>query len=357
MPISAVDAIDPAFQHAKRQLLQPFRFGQWARLALVGLLTGELGSSGGCNGNFHIPSSTHRQGGAEHFLSQGWPHLLGGHPLMFAGLIAILVVFGLGLIVLFTYIASVMRFILFDSIVAKECHIRKGWARRGREGHLLFVWQMILMLLSSLVFVVLIGIPAAFAWGLGWFAHPAEHVVGLVVGGILLFLVFLAVILGFAVVHVMTKDFVVPQMALEQISAFEGWRRLWLWLKAEKGGYAGYIGMKIVLSVGAGIALTIISFIVLLALLIPIGGIGAMIWMSAKAAGATWNASTITLAVTAGCIVLAILVFAISMISVPAAVFFPAYSIYFLAARYPALADLVWPRQPGTVTHDETGLT
>jgi len=45
------------------------------------------------------------------------------------------------------------------------------------------------------------------------------------------------------------------------------------------------------------------------------------------------------------------------MISVPAAVFFPAYSIYFLAARYPALADLVWPRQPGTVTHDETGLT
>jgi hypothetical protein len=45
------------------------------------------------------------------------------------------------------------------------------------------------------------------------------------------------------------------------------------------------------------------------------------------------------------------------MISVPAAVFFPAYSIYFLAARYPALADLVWPRLPGTVTHDETGLT
>jgi hypothetical protein len=111
------------------------------------------------------------------------------------------------------------------------------------------------------------------------------------------------------------------------------------------------------LSVGAGIALTIISLIVIVALLIPIGGLGAMIWMSAKAAGATWNVSTITFAVIAGGIVLAIFMFAISMISVPAAVFFPAYSIYFLAARYPVLADQLWPRLPGPVTYGEAGLT
>ena len=276
---------------------------------------------------------------------------------MFAWLVAFLVVFGIGLVVLFTYIGSVMRFILFDSIVAKECHIRKGWARRGREGYLLFVWQMTLMLLSFLVFLILIGIPAAFAWVLGWFAHPSEHLLGLIAGGILLFLVFLAAVVCFAVVHVMTKDFVVPQMALEQISAFEGWRRLWVWVKAEKGGYAWYIGMKIGLSVGAGIALAIISLIAIVALLIPIGGIGAVIWVSAKAAGATWNVSTIALVVAAGCFALAILVFVISMISVPVAVFFPAYSIYFLAARYPLLADLLWPRPPELVTPGETGLT
>jgi hypothetical protein len=357
LPISAVDAIDPAFQHARKQLFQPFRFGQWARLALVGLLAGELGSGGGCNGNFNIPSSTHRQGGTEQFLSQDWPKLLGDHPVMSASLIAILVLVGLGLVVLFTYIGSVMRFILFDSIVARECHIRKGWARRGREGHRLFVWQMILMLLSLLVFVILIGIPAAFAWGLGWFRHPSEHMLGLIAGGSSLFLVFLAAIVAFAVVHVMTKGFVVPQMALENITALEGWRRLWLWLQGERGGYGGYIGMKIVLAIGIGIAITIISFIVLLAILVPTGFLGAMIWMSAKSAGATWTAYTVSLAVSAGLIVVAIVVFALSLISVPAAVFFPAYSIYFLAARYPALADVVWPRQPGPVAPSEAGLT
>jgi hypothetical protein len=356
LPISAVDAINPAFQHAKQQLLQPFRFGQWVRLALVGLLAGELGSGGGCNSNINLPSTHHPQG-TEQFLAQGWPKLLGDHPLMSASFVAILVVVVFGVVVLFTYISSVMRFILFDSIVAKECHIRKGWVRRQREGWLLFVWQMTLMLLSFLAMVLLVGVPFAFTWGLGWFAHPSDHVFGLIVGGISLLLVFLAVIVVMAVVHVMTKDFVVPQMALEGISAFEGWRRLWLWLQAEKGGYATYIGMKIVLALAAGIALTVISVMVILVLLVPIGAIGAIVWMSVKSSGATWNVYTITLAVAAACIVLAILIFTISMISVPSAVFFPAYSIYFLAARYPALADVLWPRLPGPLIPGEAGAT
>jgi hypothetical protein len=130
-----------------------------------------------------------------------------------------------------------------------------------------------------------------------------------------------------------------------------------LWLKAEKGGYAGYIGMKIVLAVGAGIAAAIISLVVIVALLLPIGGLGAIALLSAKAAGATWNVYTIALAVATGAVVLAIFMFVISLISVPVVVFFPAYSIYFLAARYPALADLLWPRQPGPVTPAEAGLT
>ena len=42
MPISAVDAISPAFQHTKKQLIEPFRASQWAKLALVGFLAETL---------------------------------------------------------------------------------------------------------------------------------------------------------------------------------------------------------------------------------------------------------------------------------------------------------------------------
>ena len=57
MPISAVDTITLAFHHTKRQLIQPFRFWQWTRLAFVGLLAGEMGSGGSFNvpSNFKIP--------------------------------------------------------------------------------------------------------------------------------------------------------------------------------------------------------------------------------------------------------------------------------------------------------------
>jgi hypothetical protein len=117
LPLSAVDAINPAFRHAKQQLIQPFRFGQWVRLAFVGLLAGEMGSGGGCN--FSV-TSTHQGRGSEHLLSADFPPGLTQHPALLIGSIALLVVVGFGLFALFLYINSVMRFILFDSVVARN---------------------------------------------------------------------------------------------------------------------------------------------------------------------------------------------------------------------------------------------
>jgi hypothetical protein len=73
----------------------------------------------------------------------------------------------------------------------------------------------------------------------GWLQDPHQHMVPLILGGIVLFFAFLAFLLIFLIVHVLTKDFVIPQMALEDIGAMEGWSRLWPMLKSEKGGYAG----------------------------------------------------------------------------------------------------------------------
>lgn len=352
MPISAVDAINPAFEHAKVQLLKPFRFGQWVRLAFVGFLAGEMGSGGGCNSSWRWPATHHPGGGgqihtlfAETPFPQLWQHLA-----MSAGTIAFVVAAGLALVVIFVYVGSVMRFILFDSIIAKECHIRKGWTRRKREGLRLFVWHIGLLVVSIGGFIALIGIPVAGAWALGWFEHPRDHVLGLVFGGCLLLMLFVALLVTLALVHVFTKDFVVPQMALEQISAMEGWRRLWMWMKAEKGGYGGYIGMKIVLAIGVGIVLGIVTVIVVVLLLIPVGGVGAVAAIGAIAAGLKWSFFTIALAVAAGIMVLGLFMFAISLISVPAIVFFPAYSIYFFAPRYAPLAGLLRPQDAPAVT-------
>jgi hypothetical protein len=333
LPISAVDTISLAFQHTKRQLLEPFRFGQWVRLAFVGLLAGELGSGS----SFNFPSSfkgPHQPSGP------GFPSI---DPAILTAVIAVLVISGLVLFVVFTYISSVMRFILFDSVLVRECHIRAGWSRRQDPGWKLFLWHLGFGLVIFVTMVILVGIPALFAFANGWFRAPREHVAALVLTGIVVLLLLSVCAFVIAVVHVFTKDFVVPQMALEGIGAIEGWRRLWLMMQQDKGGYFIYALMKVALAIGAGIVVGIASFILIMVVAIPAVAMVLVGVTAGKTAGLTWNVFTITVAVVVGCAVLAIVMFLVSLLSVPVIVFFPAYAMYFFAPRYRPLSLALYP--------------
>jgi hypothetical protein len=339
LPISAIDAISPAFQHTKQQLFQPFKLGQWIKLAFVGLLAGELttGSCGNFNGNFQPPRHPN------HFLNPAFPKI---DPVLLALLVGLLVALAFLFWIFMLYVNSVMRFILFDSVVAKNCAIRDGWGRRQGPGLRYFLWQIVFAIAMFTGFVILIGIPAAFAFAAGWWTNPKEHLAPLILFGIALFMVLMAFILILAVVHVFTKDFVIPQMAIENISAFEAWRRLLAMLDVEKGPYFGYVLMKIVMTIAVGIVLGIVTTIIIVLLLIPIGGLGALFVLAGKAAGFGWNLYTTTAAVVVGCIVLAFILYVVSIVAAPAMVFFPAYAIYFFASRYPALEALLRPVAP-----------
>jgi hypothetical protein len=345
LPVSAVDSITLAVEHTKRQLFKPFRLGQWTRLAFVGLLAGELGSNG-CNpSSFNFPG--HRgTGTAPH---AGFPGSLGIDPALLAALAAFLaaaIIAALAIGIILMYVGSVMRFILFDSIIARECHIRWSWSRRLGAGWRYFVFKLLYSLLALAGIAVVVGIPVAVALSRGWFREPKEHVPALVSGGIVLLLVLLIFSVVTALILVLTKDFVVPQMALENVDAIEGWRRLWAMMKAETGAYAAYIGMKIVLAIAAGLIVGVATLILGVIFVLPTVGLSILAVLSGRSAGLTWNAHTIALAAAIGCILLAIFLYLVSLISVPVIVFFPAYSLYFFASRYPRLSAVLYPAPP-----------
>jgi len=360
VPVSALDVISPAIEHCKQQLFRPFRLGQWTRLAFVGLLAGELGSGGSCS--FQVPPIPHQSQGSDHFLSSAFS--ISG---MAAGELAVLItLLVVGALVIFTgllYLNSMMRFVLFDSVVTRECRILQSWARRTRPGFRYFLWQIAFILIAWLILCVFVGIPIVMAIGFEWFKYPSQHTVGLILGGITLFFFLLGYFLVTLTVAVMTKDFVVPQMALENIGAVEAWRNLLNMMKAEKWSYAGYIGVKVVLAIAAGILVGIVSIIAVLILGIPFGGMAAIAILAGEAAGVGWNIVTIGVAVTVGLILLAIILYLVCLISVPVVVFFPAYALYFFAARYARLRDVLYlpvipsqplppplfPQSPGTV--------
>jgi hypothetical protein len=337
LPISAVDTINLAIEHTKQQLFRPFRLGQWTKLAFVGMLAGELSGSG-CNGsNFN---SLKHPGGVPH---SSLPHFSDINLAVLGGMIAVIIMAAFVIGLIFMYISSVMRFVLFDSILAKECHIREGWGRRQGAGWRYFLWKLLYTFAMFSCLGALVGVPVAFAYSVGWIQEAKQHLLPLVLGGISLFFVLLVLFIVMAVIFVLTKDFVVPQMALENIGAIEGWQRLWPMIKAEMGAYAAYIGLKIALAIAAGIVVGIATVILGLIIAIPTIGLGLLAVVTGKSAGLTWDASTITLAIVVGSILFAAFLYLVSLISVPVIVFFPAYSIYFFAGRYRPLSAVLYP--------------
>lgn len=340
MPLSAIDVVSPAFERMKVLLFKPFRFGQWLRFALVGFLAGEMGGAGGCSFRFpmNFPSSSNSRDQLQ------FPGSGRGALFLLGLFLAILLIFLLALV--FAYISSRMRFVLFDSIVDGECRIRHSWNRRGGPAFRYFIFQILIGLAALASAAVLIGIPILLAFSMGLIRNAREHIFALVFGGLIVLIVFLVWLIFFILLQVFTKDFVVPQMALEDLTPSEAWGRLWTQMKAAKGDYAGYIGMKVVLALAAAIVLGIITFIVILVLLIPVGGIGVITVLTGRAVGLSWNPLTIAIAIVVGAVLVGAFLLIASLISVPAIVFFPAYSIFFFADRYPQLRALLYPPAP-----------
>src|SRR3954470_1486637 len=167
MPISATDCVQPAFEHMRQQLFSKFRFGQWSRLALVGILAGEL-YVGGCGiGNvgkvWQRPKPSH-----ELMASSPLPHIDPARIAQFAGLIAIIVLLAIVLFFVFLYINSVFRFILFDSVLRRECSIGEAWQRWHRAGRRYFLWQLVLAVSRFIFLGVFIGVPFMMIAVLWW---------------------------------------------------------------------------------------------------------------------------------------------------------------------------------------------
>jgi len=247
---------------------------------------------------------------------------------------------------IFLYLNSLFRFILFDAVLQRECSIRAGWQKWRRAGGRFFLWQIVFQISVWIFFAVLVGVPLALSFATGWATDIRHHIGRLIIGAILGATLLLAFVVTAAVVQVMAKDFLVPIMALEGVDFADAWRRLLEIVRREQGRFAIYLLLKLVLSIAAGILFTIIAIVPALFVVLP----GVAMVLAGKAAGLGWNVSTISLAIIIGTMLVLLLIYLIALVSVPATVFFPAFALYFFAARYPNLNLLLNP-DPAPTPH------
>ena len=335
MPISAADAIGPAFEHMRDQLFRPFRLGQWTRLAIVGILSGETAGSGSCRlplGNGSTRPSNRFQSSAANDYDTiiQW---MSDHLWLVGAIVGALLL----LVLLFMFVNSVFRFVLYESVVARHCSIRKGWRRWQTEGWQFFLWQLALMVVGVVGLVAIVAIPAFAVYRLGWTESASAHVPALLLTILTAGLVLFAFIVLVAVARVLANDFVVPFMALEHVGVIDGWRHVRQLVLGAKADTALYLLIKVGLSIVAIIFFFIVLVIVLAVLGLTVGTMGIAAWSATKAMALTWNAVTVTLAVVGGTVALLALIYVIALVATPLAVLFPAYSIYYLADRYPKL--------------------
>jgi hypothetical protein len=343
---SAIDVVGSAFEHTRKQLSEPFQFKQWLRLAVLGLATGEISSGGGCSnlrGLGQLPS--HLPQRSDNFLETGnGLSRLGLDPATIATLIIVAIIGFLIAGLVFLYISSVCRFMLFEAVLRRNSELGASWDRWQGQGLRFFGWQLSLSAISLAVAAMLF-LPLLLPV-LAVLRSHREPDAALLLSFVPMISAFLLFGLVMLLIQVLAKDFVIPLMAIDDVGVMEGWRRFFAMMKGDTWAYAGYIAMKVILAIGAAVVFGILSSIVVVLTLIPVAIVGVVVVILVKGAALGWNAFTVTALIVAGILLFAALIYLVGVICVPIAVFFPAYAIYFLAERYPALQLQLRPVPP-----------
>jgi hypothetical protein len=331
-PLSAIDAIGPAWSHTSRLLIAP---RSW-RLALKIGAVAFFAEVGGCNGSYSSPGH----------------HSHGVPPTMVAAMVAAALLIGIVAIVVglaFFYLSSRLQFVLFEIVLRSDTTVAPIWRRYGRATWY-WIGLKILFFLTALLCVTPILIPVAIlfihrigpAFQEGFQRNPAIFVVAILGFVSAVFLVFIVIF----VIYTLLRDFGLPSMALESTPMSETVRRVWRLLRGEPGPVALYVLMRFLLSIAGSIAADVVLVIGALIALIPLGGSALIAWLSLRHASLTGHIVMIAAWVVLALAFLALVLVAAIILVGYVFTFLQAYALYFLGGRYPLVGAYLEPFLP-----------
>ena len=348
-PISASEAISPALERTKQICFRPFKFGRWLKLAVVTLFTGEVATTS-CN--FGVPNNTSGgTAGPVYTPPSGMGDIMGALHAIPVILLALAFIALIGVFVLvMSYLWCQFRLTLIDTVLTGECRIRESWDKYGSAGIRLFVFYLLSAMLMVATAIGLLVLPLMSAARSGVLHNSGGGLAYLLGAGLILLLIFVVMIVLFWIIVVFLKDFVAPVLALEDLTIGEAWGRVKAIASADPGAFVIYILMKIVLAIASGIIFGILALVIFLAILIPTIVIAVAIGVTFKgqfqALGSFFSAMTaakLAFIATVAIVCIGVFAYLLAFISVPAAIFFESYALYFLGSRYEPLRVLLIP--------------
>ena len=342
--LSALDAFSPAMARVSAMLFRPFRLGTWLKMGFIGLLGGGVATF---HSNANFPAS-YQVPANRRFPDDPFAEILRVlHSIHIADYIHVIVIalaVGVAISLIFLYLFCRFRFVLFDSIITTQPAVGRGWHLYASQANRYFGFWLVFRLVSFGVFALIIGVPLWHAYKSGALSSDGSLLVLLKLVASIALLAILASIF-FAIISTLMKDFIMPIMALDNFAVGDAWTALRRVIASEPGAWAGYLGMKLVLTMVAGIALAIAFLIALLPAFVVIGiptgllvAVGVFSLKSgAVAVGVVICTIAALFAATGFCCIYMVL-------TAPITVFFASYAFYFFGGRYPKLGALLWPQ-------------
>ena len=243
--ISVTLPVGQAIDRVRKVLFQPFDIGRWFVIGFCAWLAC-LGEGGGFPGSFHYGG--HRGHGRQSIregLEQARDYVV--HNIAWiAPLVIALILVGLSVWVVVMWLSSRGRFMFLHCVALNTAEVRAPWARFAPAANSLFLFRLVISLVSLVVMFPLAGGLLLVVLRMAF--REAVSPGGLLLAGVFV-LAMIAVGIGFWIIGRLTTDFVVPLQFLRRSRCLDAWRELGGLLRGNLGNLVLYFLFRIVLAI------------------------------------------------------------------------------------------------------------
>jgi hypothetical protein len=343
-PLSAIDAIGPAWSHTRRLLLDKRDWRLMLKIGAVAIFAGIGGISGGSFPNMGNFGNMNHTGSTPH-----WPASAAAIIAAIAAIAVVLFAVFFVIFLIMLYIGSRLQFVLFEVVLRSDTTIAPIWRRYGAATWRWIGLRLIFMIAAFLcVAPVLIPAIVQFVHMLHQAGNQPPNIGVLIATFFGLFAMAFLVALIFGIIKILMHDFGLPSMAMESTSISETIARVWRLVRAEPGQAALFILMRFILGLAGAWGANLVVLIAAFVALIPLGIVALLDYLLLHSAGHAGFAAMVVIWVILGLVWIAFLFIATFIVLGYLITFIQAYALYFLGGRYPLLGQYLAPFWPAT---------
>jgi hypothetical protein len=342
-----VDALDKAFGRTKKCLFEPFDFWKWMKLVIIVMLIGGVGSNFNSGGNnyssdgYNLPES----GTTDSFTNvfTGFVDQIPTDPGM--GLIIGIIVLIFVLILLFSYVSSVMEFVFVESLVSNDVRFWEYSRRYLRKGLGLFVFRILIGILFLAIIAIMalpFVLPLIDSSGGNFLDAIASNAIPLI-------FLLISILLVTAIIGGIISSFInlsIPVAIYTESGIFRAFSNVFRQFRKDWKQIIGYWFGRIVLGIAVGIVVAIILLIVIIAAGLFILLIDMLLYFALSAI--LPGSDSIVWMIIAPIILIELIFFILllAFITLPASVFMKYHMLTFLQQWYPDVVIPVFDMQP-----------